>query len=147
MARKMPSFFWDLEELLTCACFSNFSDGAEMSQASHRHMALLPPLLALGANSIFQAMSVLQGCLKEGNILSDLIRESDGWLSCNMPFPLWSEHGKERDPGKLSALGSCVETSVCWVTETVLKGENEKKKLEPCLSKRDPLHFPTCKQC
>lgn len=117
-----------------------------MLQASHRHMALLPPLLALSANGILQAVPVLQGCLKEGDVLTDLIRESDGWLSCNMPFPLWSEHGKERDPGKLSALGSRGETSVCWVTKALLKGESE-KKLEPCLSKQDPLCLPTCKQC
>lgn len=50
------------------------------------------------------------------------------------------EPGKERAPEKLSALDSCTETSVCWVTGAMLKGENE-NNLEPCLFRQYLLHL------
>lgn len=60
-----------------------------------------------------------------------------------LPCPLQSEPGEERASGRLSALSSCVETSLCWITGAMLKGEKE-YNLESRVFKQYPLNLLKC---
>ena len=103
------------------------------------YVALLPQRLAPSVNGVLQAicgggLPETRGCLQNSH------RESDGCRCCKLPSPLQSGPGKERASERLSALGSCTETSVCCITGAMLKGENE-NDVEPCLFEQSLLNF------